>query len=555
VTECKAETGQKQGPAAENEGEEHAPGVEGAARQEARPNGEDHDWREPPMQEPPDPFDDPADDEMLRRQADAAADAEFDAFTQFLEDDLGVGRPTKGGSDKGAPTKEKLSEVLRRLHELNRRFFLARQGASVYVFEQCDRGEPPEPMTITAFGALHANEALTWEGPQGGHHRINLSKLWTTWIDRKQYRRIVFDPGGRSDPADDFNLWEGLAISPSKQGSCERFKHHLLHHICGGNEEYYRYLWRWSAHAVQYPERMPKVAVVLIGDPGGGKTTYGEVMGTFFGPHFKELDRPDDLTGRFNYPLRNKVLFLANELGWRGSKVAENKLKTLITDPTRTHEPKGIDAITDPNFAKVIITSNEEHVVPVRPGDRRFFALKVVHTFADDVPRRLAYFKELRAELDNGGYERLLWELFNEPLDDFNPEDRPDTEALAEQKAHSMEPHEAWWLGLLERGELPSEFYPDEWGMVQGCELHRDYLDHCHATRVRFADRFSERALLIRLKTLLPEPPWSLENPYVNMERKGRTSRKRVRHLKPAPLEACRARWDERMRTGHEWSG
>jgi hypothetical protein len=542
---------------AENQARTHTSGEEKTSSAHT-PNGAAVDFwpdPEPPVQEPPDPFDDPADDEMLRRLADAAADAEFEAFTRFLEDDLGVGCPTKGGSDKGAPTKQKLGEVLRRLHELNRRFFLARQGASVYVFEQCDKGEPPEPMTITAFGALHANEALTWEGPQGGHHRINLSKLWTTWSDRKQYRRIVFDPGGRCDPVD-FNLWEGLAVKPSKQGSCERFKHHLLHHICGGNQEYYRYLWRWSAHAVQYPERMPRVAVVLIGDPGGGKTTYGEVMGTFFGPHFKELDRPDDLVGRFNYPLRNKVLFLANELGWRGSKVAENKLKTLITDPTRTHEPKGIDAITDPNFAKVIITSNEEHVVPVRPGDRRFFALKVVHTFADDVPRRLEYFKELRAELAAGGYERLLWELLSEPLDDFNPEARPETEALAEQKIHSMEPHEAWWLGLLERGELPSEHYPnDEWGRVQGCELHRDYLDHCHATRIRYADRFSERALLERLKGLLSKPPWEHENPYVNVERKGRTTRKRVRHLKLPPLEVCRAAWDARMKTGHEWPG
>ena len=60
-----------------------------------------------------------------------------------------------------------------------------------------------------------------------------------------------------------------------------------------------------------------------------------------------------------------------------------------------------------------------------------------------------------KAELDNGGYEALLYHLLYEvDLTDFNVREVPQTEALRQQRDHSLPPLEAWWCELLETGTL-----------------------------------------------------------------------------------------------------
>ena len=66
-----------------------------------------------------------------------------------------------------------------------------------------------------------------------------------------------------------------------------------------------------------------------------------------------------------------------------------------------------------------------------------------------------AYFVGLKAELDNGGYEALLYHLLYEvDLTDFNVRMVPQTEGLMQQRDHSLPPLEAWWCELLETGVL-----------------------------------------------------------------------------------------------------
>ena len=69
--------------------------------------------------------------------------------------------------------------------------------------------------------------------------------------------------------------------------------------------------------------------------------------------------------------------------------------------------------------------------------------------------RITTYFAGLQAELDNGGYEALLYHLLHEvDLDGFNVREVPQTEALRQQRDHSLPPLEAWWCELLETGTL-----------------------------------------------------------------------------------------------------
>ena len=66
-----------------------------------------------------------------------------------------------------------------------------------------------------------------------------------------------------------------------------------------------------------------------------------------------------------------------------------------------------------------------------------------------------AYFAALQAELDNGGYEALLYHLLHEvDLTGFNVRKVPQTDGLRQQRDLSLPPLEAWWCELLETGTL-----------------------------------------------------------------------------------------------------
>jgi DNA polymerase III sliding clamp (beta) subunit (PCNA family) len=87
-------------------------------------------------------------------------------------------------------------------------------------------------------------------------------------------------------------------------------------------------------------------------------------------------------------------------------------LKTLATEETRMIEAKGVDPVPVSNFTRVIMTTNEDQVTRLEADDRRFFIVRANDRHIGDTE----YFNALYQELDNGGYERLLYELLEREL-------------------------------------------------------------------------------------------------------------------------------------------
>jgi hypothetical protein len=65
-----------------------------------------------------------------------------------------------------------------------------------------------------------------------------------------------------------------------------------------------------------------------------------------------------------------------------------------------------------------------------------------------------AYFKEILHELNNGGYEALMYYLMHYPIDKFNLREAPKTEALLDQKLESLPATDRFWYTSLYQGEL-----------------------------------------------------------------------------------------------------
>ena len=114
-------------------------------------------------------------------------------------------------------------------------------------------------------------------------------------------------------------------------------------------------------------------------------------------------------------------------------------------------EPKGIDPFVVRNCLHLILSSNNDWVIPAGADARRFFVLDVASTRIQD----LSYFAAIAAEMNNGGREALLDLLMRRDLSKFNIRSVPQTAALASQKAYSRRGIDRLVENLAYDGILP----------------------------------------------------------------------------------------------------
>ena len=121
------------------------------------------------------------------------------------------------------------------------------------------------------------------------------------------------------------------------------------------------------------------------------------------------------------------------------------------------------------NYAKVIMASNDDWVVPADIDDRRFAVFKV----AEERKQDETYFAALNKELANGGLAAMLHDLLAMPLGDWHPRrDIPQTKERNIQKAASLVGFEALFLDMLREGEtVVQRWVTDEEPFVATSEL------------------------------------------------------------------------------------
>ena len=200
--------------------------------------------------------------------------------------------------------------------------------------------------------------------------------------------------------------------------------------------------------------------------------------------HYFLVDSERYLTGNFNAHLASCLLLQADEAVWAGDKQAEGRLKGLVTSTEQMIESKGIDPIRLKNYVRVIMTSNEDWVVPAGKDERRFCVLDVGSGGAQNT----GYFAELDEELANGGREALLADLLAFDLSSVDLRHIPRTAALLEQKIHSLDPIDGWWLDRLMAG-APTRKLSDWPSNIWTTLVRDDYLEASDRTRVR-AEKF-----------------------------------------------------------------
>lgn len=344
------------------------------------------------------------------------------------------------------------------VEDMNREWGLVLMGSKAVIV----REQPAGPMedrlrliSVDAFRTWFLNsytEVGTEDGKVSG---MTWAKRWLAHKKRRQFAGIEFFPNPDGVPGTDgyLNLWRGFAVAPrQKENGWAILRDHMLNNVCEGDEALFRWVLGWFAHMVQRPRERIGTALVMRGKMGTGKTKVGEIFGSLYPAHYFAVDDPRYVTGQFNAHMASCLLLQAEEAVWAGDKAAEGRLKGLVTSKFQMIEAKGIDPIRLDNFVRLLMTSNEDWVVPAGKDERRFCVLDVNPRCAQNTD----YFREMDEQLANGGREALLYDLLHFDLSTVDLRKIPRTGALLEQKLRSLDSVESWWFERLDAGATTS---------------------------------------------------------------------------------------------------
>ena len=344
------------------------------------------------------------------------------------------------------------------VEEMNNEYAVCKLiGGGVAILHEEPGGGGVSFIDQRALALLHANRKV-----MSGGREITADKYWLGHPDRREYRRgVVFRPGQDAREGE-YNLWQGFAVR-EEEGEWgvgwEIYHDHLRDNVCRGDEEVFQWLLGWMAHRVQKPWEVPQSAVVLIGERGDGKSSVFKIFGRLFGRHYMSVTQPSQLLGKFNQHLMDKVLVLADEAVWGGSKESEGILKVLISEDKRTIEIKGGAIFDVENCLGVAIASNNDWVVPVGRHERRFLVLRTGRGVGGDLDFWDRMYSVMSVE--GGGLGRLLYDLKRWDLEGrgWRGNRPPMTDAAREQQDQGVER----WVQYLRELELAEgeEFWED----------------------------------------------------------------------------------------------
>lgn len=342
----------------------------------------------------------------------------------------------------------------------NKLFFLRNEGGKGLVgYYNRKKGLGLELKTQAGKEFLFANanfKVLTQikVRPRAGVEHVykSMAQMWFDSPERKQYEGLVLDPDDENMVINGhLNLWKGYSVEP-RLGEWGMMKEHIRIVLADGDQESYEYILKWIAWAIQNPGQLAETAICFVGEPGTGKTSVGRWLLQIFGTHGIRPTSSRQVTGTFNFQLRDKVFLLMDEAINPESRAAANVMKGLITDKTLAYEAKGRDPIIADNMLKTMIISNHEHFIDVEEGDRRFAVFRV----SAEYKQNDEYFKKLYAESGQGGVEAMLHDLLEMDLGAWHPRDNiPQTDEREKQKIHSFGGVDEFIYDLLVDGELP----------------------------------------------------------------------------------------------------
>ena len=390
------------------------------------------------------------------------------------------------------------------LREFNSRFAVVAEGGSASVVRMAYnadlRRHYPVSMTLDAFKLLYGNCYVEVPSTKrkSGTETISAANLWLGHPARRSCPDgFAIDPTNNLPPTV-FNLWQGFGVE-EKRGNWSKLLEMIYYDLAAGSDEHFEYIITWLAHLTQFPHESPGVAMVFRGEEGTGKGTLGRALMRLMGAHAMQITHPKHLTGAFNAHMRLALFLFADEAFFAGDRASEGPLKGIITEDYRINEGKGRDATLGRNRLHLMMSSNNEWVVPAGANARRFAVFDVSSGHRQD----LEYFGAINAEMDldgeAAGIAAMLYDLKRIRFDPELVRTAPETAGLHAQRINSLRGIPRWLFDVLLRGYVSEP--TDPWQEVASTEdLHESYVRWSVQTKEAYpGDRIALGTFLSKL--------------------------------------------------------
>ncbi len=288
-----------------------------------------------------------------------------------------------------------------------------------------------ETMSKGEFELFHADRCV-----QVKKKSVNPASVFVDLAQR--YSAIEFSPPPKMTAENGYNLYRGRQI-PAVQGNAEPLKAFIRDVVCGGRNDLFDFVWLYMAHTVQRPGEKPQTAIVLRGDGGCGKSTFGLIFELLAAPYCLTISEGEHVTGRFaGQHLSTAIVAVCTEALFAGDPKVNGKIKNLVTAESILVEPKGLPPIIMPSYTRFIFDSNYERVVPIdgNGSERRYLVMEISDAHKDDHE----YFDKIYKEIEGDGFAALLWELEN-----YRPEDHGQKWSDLRTAPHTPERRKMHW--------------------------------------------------------------------------------------------------------------
>jgi hypothetical protein len=330
---------------------------------------------------------------------------------------------------------------------------------------------------------LHDNTRIqTGINKSGEPVLSNHLMAWSTHHKARTYTGGVTFWPGRNAPSNYFNTWRGFSVEPKQNDALLNPIHcHIKNVVCAGHIDLYEYLIKWIAYTIQHPDKPAGAAIVLRGEKGSGKGTLGHFLRAIWGNHGLHISNAKHLVGNFNGHLVDTCFLFADEAFYSGDKQHEGVLKALVTEPTIIVERKGIDAIAQPNYLKILMATNSDFAVPASRDERRYCVIDVSSARIGEGD----YFNALHIACSSKEVQSaFLYEMLSMDLTGFHTGEIPDSKGLRDQRYHSMDSVQKWLVEALLNRSFNTEGLSNFWKHeLSSSDLFTKYVEFCDQSK------------------------------------------------------------------------
>lgn len=302
--------------------------------------------------------------------------------------------------------------------------------------------------------------------------------IWCDDVNRREVKLVDY----KEHPNDPFVYTPPLSFSYKRHPAIlsEERRAYLvalflgLAMICAGNDPIlYEFLLNWFAHILQNPFELAGVAIIITGDKGTGKDTLMDffieyVLGTKFGINYQTNEQFFD---KHDCGRENKFLVKLEEADRSFCMKDASALKSLITAPNSTFNPKGKKAFSSPNYNRFAFTTNKANPVEMNDGERRFCIMGCSSEKKGDFD----YWTSIRTDLfSKDGATAVADYLLARDLSNFNVR---------------VLPPNAYQNDVIESEMSSEDRFVKEWDGQEcaGNELYNQYRSYCIDNNLPYA--------------------------------------------------------------------